>query len=91
MSKKFLFSVLAAALIAGVLTGCGEKSESSGSSGSSEKSSKKTIRARSIAEDEKLGIEFSDDKRTLVKFKKDLDVADYAIPSGVTTIGNEAF
>ena len=91
MSKKFLFTVLAAALTFGVLTGCGKKSESSGKSESNAEAKPKQIKARSIAEDEKLGIKFSEDKKTLVEYNAELKDAEYAIPSGVTTIGKGAF
>ena len=93
MSKKFLFAMLAAVLSAGVLTGCGKKSESSGKTENSkhEGKPKKKIQARSITEDEKLGIKFSEDKKTLVKYNDELKDAEYAIPSSVTTIGELAF
>ena len=98
MPKQFLFTVLAAALTFGVLTGCGEKSESSGKAEKSEKSEKSEeskplppLDMKLIAGHEARGIEFSEDKRTLVKFNKDLYVAEYAIPSGVTTIDDGAF
>ena len=89
--KKFLFTMLAAALTFGVLTGCGKKSESSGKSESNAEAKPKQIKTRSIAEDEKLGIKFSDDKKTLEKYNAELKDTEYAIPDGVTTIGEEAF
>ena len=41
--------------------------------------------------DEARGIRFSADKRTLERYNGDLPDKEYAIPSGVTTIGEKAF
>ena len=44
-----------------------------------------------IADDEARGIKFSADKRTLVKYNFALPDKEYAIPGGVTAVGEEAF
>jgi len=80
MSKKFLFAMLAAVLTFGALTGCGKF-----------KSVKKPIKARTVAEDEKLGIKFSEDKKILLRYNKKLRDTGYAVPDGVATIGYRAF
>ena len=54
MSKKFLFAMLAAALIAGVSTGCGEKTENSDKAGAgkaSEKSDAASLREKKAKRD----------------------------------------
>lgn len=37
------------------------------------------------------GVEFSADKKILIKFPKNSDLTEYVIPDGVTEIGKEAF
>ena len=92
MKKRFWFTMLAAALTFGVLTGCGKKSESSGKAEKSEESKPlPPLDMKLIAGHEARGIKFSADKRTLVKYNQALGMAEYAIPSGVTTIGKGAF
>ena len=94
MTKKFMFAMLAAVLTAGVVTGCGKVSGNSGSSGKSEKSEEKAsmkLDMERIAADEARGIKFSDDKRTLIKYNRQLKDSEYTIPDGVTTIGDGAF
>ena len=76
MSKKFLFAVLAATPGIGTQTGCDNSPP---------------LDEKLIAEHEARGIKFSADKRTLVKYNKDLDLAKYTIPSSVKTIGDGAF
>lgn len=44
-----------------------------------------------IAADKKRGIRFSDDNKMLIKYNPELRDAEYAIPTGVTSIGDEAF
>ena len=89
--EKLFRSFLALALVGAFLTGCGKK-------GGSDKSaeSKKTVETppsdmERIAADEKRGIKFSEDKRTLISYNQDLGMPEYAIPSSVTTIGKGAF
>ena len=92
--KKVLYCCLALVIVGGVLTGCGKKS------GKSEKSEEKKSEAKKpappldkerIAADEAKGIKFSDDKRTLVEYNRDLPDKEYAIPDGITAIGEGAF
>ena len=83
--KKVLFVCLSLVLVGGVLTGCGKKA------GNSEKSEKSNPPPGSVEADEARGIKFSADKRTLVKYNRDLPDKEYTIPSGVTTIGDSAF
>ena len=85
--KKALFVFLSLAIVGGVLTGCGDNS---GGGGSSEKAAPPLDKER-VAADEAKGIKFSADKRTLVKYNRDLPDKEYIIPSGVTTIGKGAF
>ena len=78
--KKVLFAFLSLVLVGGVLIGYGE--------------SPKPLPPpdlERIAADEARGIKFSEDKRTLVKYNKELSDEAYTIPFGVTTIGDEAF
>jgi hypothetical protein len=104
MSKKFYLFVLAAVLSAGVLTGCGKASESTKGEAKKDESAgagkvsastagaqAKPVKAHTVAEDEKRGIKFSDDKKTLVKYNAKLEDTEYAIPEGVTAIGKKAF
>lgn len=46
---------------------------------------------KSVASDQKRGILFSGDKKTLLKYNFALPDPEYVIPSGVTTIGRDAF
>ena len=94
MSLKKLFVVLLSlALVGGVLTGCGDNSGGGGSSGNTAKPRKPAppLDKERVAADEARGIKFSADKRTLVKYNRDLPDKEYTIPTGVTAIGKEAF
>ena len=77
--KKLSFVFLSLALVGGVLTGCGESPKLP------------PLDMERIAADEARGIRFSADKRTLERYNGDLPDKEYAIPSGVTTIGEKAF
>ena len=46
---------------------------------------------RRITADEERGIQFSEDKRTLLRYNADLPDQHYTIPNGVTCIGDAAF
>lgn len=52
---------------------------------------KRNSQANTVAEDEARGIRFSEDKSILLKYNADLPDETYAIPAGVTTIGDNAF
>ena len=46
---------------------------------------------KQIAKGEAIGVQFSDDKRTLLKYPAERLDAEYAVPDGVTAIGEGAF
>ena len=96
--KKLSVVLLSLALVGGVLTGCGKNGGNPAGSGSSVSSatpkSEKPLPPldmERIAADEARGIVFSADKRTLERYNGDLPYKEYAIPDGVTTIGEGAF
>ena len=96
--KKLSVVLLSLAIVGGVLTGCGKNGGNPAGSGSSVSSatpkSEKPLPPldmERIAADEARGIRFSADKRTLEWYNGDLPDKEYAIPSGVTIIGEGAF
>ena len=76
---KIIRAFLSLALIGGGLTGCGANA------------SLPPPGTKRIAADEARGIHFSNDKRTLVKYNRDLPETEYTIPGEVTAIGEKAF
>ena len=77
--QKIIAAFLLFVLIGGVLTGCGANA------------SLPPPGTKRIAADEARGIHFSNDKRTLVKYNRDLPETEYTIPGEVTAIGEKAF
>ena len=77
MFKRSLCCLLAFVIVGGTLTGCGKKPPAGPQT--------------AIAADEARGIQFSKDKKTLMKYNPELPDSHYTIPEGVTTIGELAF
>ena len=80
MYKKVFYALFAFAFAVGALTGCGKPAPR-----------RAAVDGKRIAADEKRGIKFSKNKRTLVKYNPELEDAEYVVPGGVTAIDKLAF
>ena len=105
--QQVLRRLTALVLTCGILTGCGKKAAPANNTPAGPAGSEVPAAARRsgppaapalpelderrIAADERRGIRFSADKRTLLKYDRNLPDTGYAIPEGVTAIGRAAF